>query len=121
MSRKPFVVPALLAAALALPLAARAADADAPTPAPAAAPAPAGEATCSVTPDLGADRAEMLTRLQSKLAEEAARGGGDVVVLNGRGYRYDQRPSIARDLHVLEIELERARAAARAGEPTARP
>lgn len=99
MSRK-LAAPMLLAAALALPLGARAADNGAPM--------------CTAAPNLGADHAAGLTRLQEKLAAEEAMSGGDVVVLNGRGYRYDQKPGIARDLHLLEVEIERARAAARA-------
>jgi len=105
----------LLAGALALPLAAAAAEGDAQ------APAPAGGATCNVAPDLGSDRAELMARLQAKLQEEQARSGEDVVVLNGRGYRYDNAPSIASDLRVLELELERARAAAKAKQATAKP
>lgn len=99
MSRK-LAVPMLLAAVLALPLGARAAEGGAPM--------------CTQAPDLGADHAAGLTRLQQKLAEEEAMSGGDVVVLNGRGYRYDTKPGIARDLHLLEVEIERARAESRA-------
>jgi hypothetical protein len=41
------------------------------------------------------------------------------VPLDGRGYRYesDRVPSIARELRILEIEMQRARAAARVQEP----
>jgi hypothetical protein len=61
-------------------------------------------------------RAEQIARIQAKLREQAAAEGSDVVVLNGRGYRYGDPPGVARDLQQLEIEFLRARAAARAKE-----
>jgi hypothetical protein len=113
MRRTKLVHCLLLAGALALPVAAAAAESGAPSPG-------APEAICPVRPDLGADRAELMARLQARLLEEQAQGG-DVRVLNGRGYRYDNTPTLARDLHVLEIELERARAAARAKQAAPKP
>jgi len=115
MSRNKLVTGLLLAGALALPTTAAAAEGGAP------APASQGEATCNVRPDLGADRAELMTRLQARLLEEQTRSGEDVVVLNGRGYRYDNAPGIARDLHVLELEMVRARAAAKAKQAAPKP
>jgi hypothetical protein len=79
--------------------------------------------SCPASPGVAADRAEMMARLAAKLREaEAAQGPGEVVVLNGRGYRYegDRVPAIARELQILEVELQRARAAEakeRAGQP----
>jgi hypothetical protein len=70
--------------------------------------------SCPVDPGVPADRAEMMARLAAKLREaQEAQGPGDVVVLNGRGYRYegDRVPAIARELQILEVELQRARAA----------
>jgi hypothetical protein len=73
--------------------------------------------SCPADPSLPADRAETMARLAAKLREaQAAQGPGDVVVLNGRGYRYEGErvPQIARELQILEIELQRARDAEKA-------
>jgi hypothetical protein len=115
MSASKLVSRLLLAGALALPTAAAAAEGAAPSP------APENEATCNVRPDLGADRAELMTRLQARLLEEQALSGEDVVVLNGRGYRYDNAPGFARDLQMLELEIARARAAAKAKQAAPKP
>ncbi len=85
---------------------------------PGKAPAAAAEGgVCPVDPALDVDRAEMMARLAAKLREAESAQGGDVVVLNGRGYRYqdDRVPQIARELQILEVELQRAKAAARQG------
>lgn len=106
MTRTRIVSRLLLAGALVLPAAVVRAEGGAAPPA-------AEGAMCSVAPDLGADRADLVAKLQARLLEEQARSGEQVVVLNGRGYRYDDAPSIARDLRVLEVEIARARARAK--------
>lgn len=111
MLRTPLVTRLLLAGALVLPAVVTRAEAGAPPPAADT----ADGAMCSVAPDLGGDRGDLLAKLQARLLEEQARSGEDVVVLNGRGYRYDDAPSIARDLRVLEAEIVRARARAKQG------
>jgi hypothetical protein len=74
--------------------------------------------SCPVTQDQSEDRAQMMARLEARLRAEMA-ADPEVVPLDGRGYRYesDRVPSIARELRILEIEMQRARAAARAQEP----
>ncbi len=75
---------------------------------------------CMGNPAIPLDRADMIGKLQAKLAAEAPTPDGDVVMLNSRGYRYDsdRAPAIARDLQLLEIEFRRARAAAKQGGQT---
>jgi hypothetical protein len=72
--------------------------------------------SCPVAEDQSQARAEMIARLEARMRAEVGEAGGDVVALNGRGYRYesDRVPAIARELQVLEIEMQRARAAAKA-------
>jgi hypothetical protein len=55
---------------------------------------------------------EAMARLQEQMRRELEAGGGDVVVLNGRGYNYgrDKRPDPARELQILRREAERQRA-----------
>jgi len=71
--------------------------------------------SCPVTAAPSDSRARMMARLEAKLRAEMGEAG-DVQVLNGRGYRYenDRVPGIAHELSVLELELQRARAAAKA-------
>lgn len=72
--------------------------------------------SCPVTAGPSDSRAQMMARLEARLRAEMDETGGDVRVLNGRGYRYeaDRVPGIAHELSVLEIEMQRARAAAKA-------
>ena len=74
--------------------------------------------SCPVTADESEARAQKMARLEAQLRAEMARAeaDGDVKVLNGRGYRYedDRVPGIAHELSILELELQRARAAAKA-------
>jgi hypothetical protein len=78
---------------------------------------PAAEGgVCPVDPSVAQDRSAMMARLAEKLRQaESTQGSSDFVVLNGRGYRYesDRTPQIARELQLLEVELQRAKAAAR--------
>lgn len=69
--------------------------------------------SCPVTEQQTEERAQMMARLEARLRAEMGEPGGDAVMLNGRGYRYesDKVPGIARELHVLELEMQRARAA----------
>jgi hypothetical protein len=71
--------------------------------------------SCPAAPAPSDSRAQMMARLEAKLRAEMG-GAGDVQVLNGRGYRYenDRVPGIAQELSILELELQRARAAAKA-------
>jgi hypothetical protein len=101
------------------------AGASAAADAPASRELPAAEGgVCPVDPSIAQDRSAMMERLAEKLRQaESAQGTSDFVVLNGRGYRYesDRTPQIARELQLLEVELQRAKAAARreaAGSPT---
>lgn len=84
---------------------------------------PAEEGVCSGGAAVPLERLNLVDELQRQLEAEQPAPGGDVVALNGRGYRYaaDRAPAIARDLQILEIELRRARAAARQSEPEAKP
>jgi hypothetical protein len=72
--------------------------------------------SCPVTQEQSEERAQMMARLEARLRAEMGAAGEDVIPLDGRGYRYesDRVPSIARELRILEIEMQRARAAARA-------
>ena len=85
--------------------------------------ASASGGSCPAQQDLSAQRADLITKLQADLAAQQAQGGGaddDVVVLNGRGNNYasDQMPSAIRELRMIEVEMARARAQARAAEGT---
>ena len=83
----------------------------------AAATTPASGGSCPAQQDMTAERASLLAKIQADIAAQQAQGGDDdVVMLNGRGYRYDsdQLPAFARDVRLLEIEIARSRAAARA-------
>jgi hypothetical protein len=77
--------------------------------------------SCPVTQDHSEARAQMMARLEARLRAEMGESPGDVVPLDGKGYRYenDRVPTIARELRILEIEMQRARAAARAQEQKA--
>ena len=77
--------------------------------------------SCPVVEGQSEERAQMMARLQERLRAEMGEPDGDVVALNGRGYRYesDRVPSIARELRILEIEMQRARAAAKGQEAPA--
>ena len=72
--------------------------------------------SCPVAESPAESRVQKLANLESQLRAEMGERPGDLVVLNGRGYRYenDRVPGIARELQILEIELQRARAAAKA-------
>ena len=78
---------------------------------------PDGDAgVCMADPGVAIERAGLIHEIAQKLeAEEAPESNGDVVRLNTSGYRYgtDEAPRIARDLQLLDIEVRRARAAAR--------
>jgi hypothetical protein len=77
---------------------------------------PGDGAVCMEDPGVSLQRAQVIDEISRQLAaEEAAESNGDVVRLNTSGYRYgsDQGPRIARDLQVLEVEVRRARAAAK--------
>ena len=71
---------------------------------------------CMEDPGVSLQRAQLIDEISKQLAaEEVAESNGDVVRLNTSGYRYgsEQGPRIARDLQLLEVEVRRARAAAK--------
>jgi hypothetical protein len=80
-------------------------------------PTPSGDSgVCMEDPGVSMQRAAVIDQISKQLAaQEVAESNGDVVSLNTSGYRYgaDQGPRIARDLQILEVEVRRARAAAK--------
>jgi hypothetical protein len=73
-----------------------------------------GAGVCMGDPALPLERANMINEIQQQLAAKQE-SDGEGIRLNTSGYRYDsdQAPSIARDLQLLDIEMRRARAAAK--------
>jgi hypothetical protein len=74
-------------------------------------PAPADGGSCQADQGMSLEQNAAMARLAAQL-REAESQSDDVVVLNGRGYRYDSDrvPSFARDLQQLQMELQRAKA-----------
>jgi hypothetical protein len=71
---------------------------------------------CMEDPGVALQRAQAIDQVAKQLeAQQVPESNGESVQLNTSGYRYgaDQGPSIARDLEVLEVEVRRARAAAK--------
>lgn len=105
---KAWVGSLLIGAALAAAPAARAEETNA---------TPNGDAgVCMEDPGVALQRAQVIDQIAKQLeAQEVPESNGDVVRLNTSGYRYgaDQGPRIARDLQILDVEVRRARAAAK--------
>jgi hypothetical protein len=67
-------------------------------------------------PGVSMRRADVIDQIAKQLeAQDVPESNGDGVALNTSGYRYgaDQGPRIARDLQLLDVEVRRARAAAK--------
>jgi hypothetical protein len=77
---------------------------------------PPDAGVCMEDPGIALERAGRIQDIQSQLAAQTPPlSDGDGVQLNTRGYRYDadKGPGIARDLQLLDVEVRRARAAAK--------
>jgi hypothetical protein len=82
-------------------------------------PAPEAGGSCQADEGMSLEHSDAFARLAEQLRAAEGESDDDVVVLNGRGYRYDSDrvPSFARDLEQLRMELQRAKAAARQQQP----
>jgi hypothetical protein len=105
---KTWVGSLLIGAALAAAPAARAEETQA---------TPNGDAgVCMEDPGVSLQRAQVIDQIAKQLeAQQVPESNGEGVQLNTTGYRYDadRGPRIARDLQVLDVEVRRARAAAK--------
>jgi hypothetical protein len=71
---------------------------------------------CMEDPGVSLQRAQVIDQIAQQLeAQQVPESNGEGMQLNTSGYRYgaDQGPRIARDLQVLDVEVRRARAAAK--------